>query len=197
MGKHRQASTRNKNKSEKRLALKKKKDMQTAHGKDGRAVDLTEGWDEHRCSMERVHLMYPRIVMTPKGIFFAPAESEERRSARFERAFRDHQATAVPVHPAARVVDELLVAEADEFLHRARVGVSRTSCIRRPNDESSGGSVSWKSLEDDGKGKLERVSVLFFKKAKPGERDSLFYSLDWLRHQVVFSNEGLMAIEED
>ena len=59
----------------------------------------------------------------------------------------------------ARVVDELFVAEADEFLHRARVGVSRASCIRRPKDESSGGSVFWKILEDDGKSK--GVGVVF------------------------------------
>ena len=68
MGTHRQASASHKSKSENRLALKKEKDIQTAHGKDGRAIDLT-----------------------------------------------------------ARVVDELLVPEADDFLHRARVGVSCTS----------------------------------------------------------------------
>ena len=41
-----------------------------------------------------------------------------------------------------------------------------TSCIRRLNDESSGGSVSWKIFEADGKGKLEQVSVLFFQEGK-------------------------------
>ena len=43
--------------------------------------------------------MFPRVVMTPQGIFFAPAESEEDRLARFARVLRVEQAIAIPVRP--------------------------------------------------------------------------------------------------
>ena len=102
----------------------------------------------HRHSMERVQSMYPRVVMTPHGIFWAPAESKEERSARFEKVLRAHQAMAAPVRSVAVIVDELPIFEPHKPLHRVRL--SGMSSLRPLHDDSSARSVSWTILEDDG-----------------------------------------------
>ena len=93
-----------------------------------------------------------------RHLFGRRCESKEERSARFEGVFRAHQAMAVLVHPVTVIVDELPIFEAHGPLHRVRV--SGMLCLRHPHDDS-GKSVSWKISDDDGEGKLERISVFF------------------------------------